>query len=536
MKKISKALLPTCTLLFFIFLFLGCDKEFSTIESDVIGEDNVNFNSESKNIAITAYNKKLDSVQISNLTSVLFGVYNDPAYGQTKASIVTQIAPTSYNPNFGVNAIIDSVVLTIPFFSRTFNNTTTGETEYPIDSLYGNAAAKTKITIYQNNYFLRSFNPNSGLNEPQRYFSNANNADKSVNSAVIENATINFDAHKGAIIKDTIFTPINKAIVLTTGTGDAKTAETIEPAFRVHLDKNFWTTTILDKQGDAVLSNASNFNNYFRGLYIKAEPSDTNDGSMALLNLADVDSNIIIYYTKDTSVSDNTKIQASYRLNFTGNKVNTFINNHNLVTLQNGNKTDGDQTLYLKNVGSMAVVDLFPDLNALEVLRADLKNGTNQDALINEAQLVIYENIIASQAGAHTYDRIYAYDIENNTPLVDYAFDQTTNVNNPINSKFIHLGQRLEEGEDSGVYKYKIRITEHLNRLIFNNSTNTKIGLVLSNNVNLTNNSLILNSGDGVTAIPAASVLSPRGTILHGSNSDNIDRRMALKLYYTKPK
>ena len=27
---------------------------------------------------------------------------------------------------------------------------------------------------------------------------------------------------------------------------------------------------IIDKEGDAVLSNANNFNNYFRGLYFKA--------------------------------------------------------------------------------------------------------------------------------------------------------------------------------------------------------------------------------------------------------------------------
>lgn len=552
MKKILKALLPTCIVLLVVFSFVGCDKDFSSIDSDVIGEDNANFDTPVITIPITAYNKKLDSVQISNLASVLLGVFNDPAYGQTMASIVTQITPTLSNPDFGTNPVIDSVVLTIPYYSKvTGTNTETGETLYALDSLYGNQESEFKLSIYRNNYFLRSFNPNASFDEPQRYYSNANNADKTINSAVIENSAINFDNQKGALIYENLaFTPSNKEIVLKTGSGETETAEPIAPALRVHLDNTFWKSAILDQAGTSVLSNTNNFKNYFRGLYLKAEPVD-DDGSMILLNLADTKSNIIIYYSKDTSETDSAKIQSTYTFNFAGNKLNTFVNNFDLVTLNNGNKIEGDQTLYLKNVGSMAVVDLFgnEDLNnnsipdELDALRAELKDGSNnQNALINEAQLIIYEDDIMKTFpddingnGYSAFDRIYAYDINNNIPIIDYSLDQTTDTNNPVISKFIHLGRRSEEG-DTNVWKYKIRITEHLNRLIFSDSTNTRIGLVLSNNVNYTNNSLILNSGDGVTAVPAASVISPRGTVLYGSNGVDENKRMTLKLFFTKPK
>ena len=552
MKKIFKALLPTCTFLFILFSFIGCDKDFSTIESDVIREDNANFNTSSMLIPISAYNKKLESVQISNLAATLLGVYNDPLYGQTKASFVTQITPSVFNPDFGTNVVIDSVILKIPYYSTITgtqtNSDATTTTFYELDSLYGNSAAGIKLSIYQNNYFLRNFNPNAGFNEPQRYYSNANNADKTINSAVTENSTIDFDAQKGSLIyENAAFIPSNKQIVLATGSGDTKTTETLAPSLRFHLATPFWKTAIIDKNGTSVLSNDSNFKNYFRGLYFKAEPIN-DDGNMILLNLANSGSNIVIYYSKDTSTTDTTRIQSTYTLNLTGNKLNTFVNNLDLVTLNDGNKTDGDQTLYLKNVGSMAVIDLFPseDLDgnkipdALDAFKLQFKSNGNQNALINEAQLIIYEKI-TSLSEEHKYDRLYAYDIKNKTPLLDYFFDQTTDTNNPLISKYIHLGVRSEEkteaGIGTGVWKYKIRITEHLNRLIFKDSTNTKIGLVLSNNVNYTNNSLILNSSDGVTAIPAASVLSPKGTIVHGSNQAvNEKYRMTLKIFFIEPK
>ena len=94
----------------------------------------------------------------------------------------------------------------------------------------------------------------------------------------------------------------------------------------------------------------------------------------------------------------------------------------------------------------------------------------------------------------------------------------------------MHLGQREESG------KYKIRITEYLNNIIQNNSTNYQIGLVLSNNVNVTSSSEILNSNDDVTAVPMASIISPRGTILHGSNSLTVEKQLKFKVFFTKSK
>ncbi|MCB0469903.1 MAG: DUF4270 family protein, partial [Flavobacteriaceae bacterium] len=42
------------------------------------------------------------------------------------------------------------------------------------DSLFGNAETPIKLSIYQNTYFLRSYDPETNLEEAQKYYSNSN--------------------------------------------------------------------------------------------------------------------------------------------------------------------------------------------------------------------------------------------------------------------------------------------------------------------------------------------------------------------------
>ena len=296
MKKIFKALKFSSIFILVLALFIACDKDFNTIDSDVLGKDNANFNTDNLNLQILAYNKKLDSLQINGLSSNLFGVFNDPAYGQTTASIITQVTPSVPNPNFGDNPVIDSVVLKVPYYSKedgTEENSS--EVKYSIeDSLYG--GAPIKLTVYRNNYFLRDFNPNSEFNQTQNYFSNASNT---TNSALDGSSVINFEDHKSDVIYEQAqFVPSSKTIVLKTTEGDQDVFDRQTPALRVKLDEDYWKTTILDKQDDPVLSNANNFKDYFRGLYFKAEAIN-GSGNMTFFNMATA--TIVIYYSKDST-------------------------------------------------------------------------------------------------------------------------------------------------------------------------------------------------------------------------------------------
>lgn len=565
MKKTIKALKLPGIFLLTLISFIACDKDFNVIDSDVLGKANFNFTATDTILPVLAYNKKLDSLQINGLASNLFGVFNDPAFGETKASMVTQVSTNSLNPNFRDNAVIDSVILKIPYYTTLSGETDDeGNVEYSIDSVYGDGTIK--FSIYRNNYFLRNFNPSGDFNETQNYFSRSDFAvNGNDNYAITETAVINFDDFKGDLIEENLsFKPEEGNFYLETysdedtdgnGQPDLETRISEAPSFRIKFNNtDFWKTLIIDKEDDAVLSNNSNFQNYFRGLYFKAE-NTTDDGTMFMLNMRSTEGSIIIYYTSETTTTDSsgnsttTESQSTFNMTFSGNILNTFNNNYNLITLEDGDKALGDETLYLKGAeGSMAVVDLFEDADALKNFKDEYRisdgadgyvreNGTGDfilKQLINEAQLIVYEKDSIG-TDYSTYNRIYAYDIKNNQPTIDYLIDPTENTQEAFSSKVISLGPRIKDEE--GNAKYKIRLTEHLNNILLKDSTNTKIGLVLSTNVNYTNNAEILQSNDDVTSIPAAALLTPRGTILHGSNVTSLDesKKMKLQVFFTKP-
>jgi len=544
MKTTFKALKFFTIFALFLLSFIACDKDFSIIESEVLGIENANFSTGSIDFPVTAYNKKLEALQINNLSSNLIGVFDDPDYGTTVASIVTQLSPNtaSLNPDFGINPVIESVVINIPYFSSIETLTTSTDTpsEYALDSLYGPADSAFKLSIYRNNYFLRDFNHSGGINNSQNYFSQTESLiDPTHNYVSNGTQLIDFDQHIGELIyQDNDFKISSDAIELVDSTGAAPITVFGAPALRISLNKDveededeiaFWTQTILEQAGSPNLSDANSFEDYFRGLYFKVEKADGAEGHMALIDLASSDANITITYSKGDTGS---RTQSTYGLTFSGNRLNTFINNFDDVTLEDGDKDNGDPTLYLKGMeGSMAIVDLFPTDEALQDFRDQfLDSEGNQTKLINEAHLIVTDTY--GENSFHENDRIFAYDIKNNATLIDYndAFDPTRNTQTPLFSKIFSLGQRDSIGS------YKIRITQHLNNIVQNDSTNYKIGLTLSNNVNVTSSALILNSNDNVTAVPGSSLISPRGSVLNGSHNSVDDAvKLRLKVYFTEP-
>ncbi|MFV0566341.1 MAG: DUF4270 domain-containing protein [Flavobacteriaceae bacterium] len=556
MKKTLKALQYPIVFLLVVSSFIACDKDFANIDSDVIGEGNTNFSTSSEYVNITAYNRKFGHAQINGLPANLLGVYNDPAYGQTTANIVAQIAPSSFDPDFGDNPEIDSVVLTIPYYYRTVTDST-----YTIsDSLYGDGESPIKLSIFENKYFLRDFNPADGGS--QYYYSDAESASET--NSIVSNGTTNidFDSFKGDLIySNENFVPSPDRITLNTYDDEDEIASTeyLAPSFRDTLSRAFWKAAIIDKQDDVVLSNSSNFLNYFRGLYLKTEAS-TYGGNMILLNLASTSANIVIYYSKDSS-TEGERTQSTYTLTFSGYKLNTFSNTYT-QTLADGNPTDGDELLYLKGgEGAIGIVDLFTGqaeyngeyIDAIDAFKKTYrqtdKNGnyiTDENGnfklkrLINDAVLTVYEydqlNTGSYGSNYHRYDRLYAYDVKNNAPTTDYTAYSSVSANTsyPLNSMLLTLSQR-----DTLNAKYKVRLTYHLNNILVRDSTNTKIGLTLSTNVNQTTMSRLLDdNGDYVTGVPTASVIMPRGTIIHGTNENATpeDRKMTLQIFYTETK
>jgi len=534
MKKIKFALKYIAILTVLISSFIACDKDFASIDSDIINGDNAtHFNSSQIQYDVIAYNKKLPPVQTNNLPVNLFGIYNDPVYGKTTANFVTQLNITTLDPDFGDNVELDSVVLTIPYFSTALESDGEGGTVFQLDSVYGEGFIN--YSIYENNYFLRDFDPNSEFDISQRYFSNYSTSSSDFIPESLLEGNLIYQSEE-------LFKPSANQIVLTEEDEDGvdEITDRLAPALRIKLDNAFWQEKIIDQEGSSVLTNQNNFSDYFRGLYFKVEEVNPNSGTLTLFDLTASTANVTLYYTKDPLTEGADRTASTYTINFSGNRVN-FLNNEYGVTIPDGNEVDGDEKLYLKGgEGSMAVINLFNgDENGDSPELEELKSN---DWLINEANLVFYvDQDMMIGDNENEPDRIYLYDLNNETPLIDYYFD-LTNTTDPIISKASHLG--VLEREDTGSeelgkgIKYKIRITEHINNILLNDSTNVKLGLAVSSNINFENNTLqysFQTDDEDFNKLPGSSIICPEGTVLFGNNTTNEEKKVYLEIFYTEP-
>ena len=543
--------------IFFIILIYSCDKEFTSIDSDVISAENaINFNTSSIDYPIVASNLRLNPVKSNNLPSFMLGYNNNPFYGESKASFLGQIVPAEFSPSFGENVVLDSVVLTIPYYSRGVDTDDDGNISYEIDSVYGNTA--TKLYVYKSNFYLRDFNPSGDFSDSQNYYSNgALSNSETINQSEIEAELL----YESGILGDGSddFIPSSERIDLTLldSLGESYVASSIAPAVRLKLNNpndNFWESLFFENEGNPELINPNTFKEFFRGLYIKADGVNS-EGSMMLLNFASSNTKLTIHYTSETSTDSDTDSggtstetitsQNEYVLNFTDNLVNIYENNFQ-VDVSNSNTVEGDERIYLKGgEGYMSTVDLFSGdiednngvmVNAFDHFKNSFYDQENEIAnkIINEAYIEFF--VDQTQDIGSEPDRIYLYNFEQNTALIDYFLDQSVS-STTINAKINHLEPLTRDGDSitgEGV-KYKIRITEHLNNLILRDSTNAKLALVVTSNVGSIDNFSILNSGEEERDFPSGAILTPKGTVLHGSQSEDLDKRPRIKIYYTDP-
>ena len=220
-----------------IFLtFFSCEKDFVSFDSGVINSDNaINFSTNSVEYGLTTQSEMVNPVQTNNLPSFLLGSYNHPQYGRSNSSFVGQMVPSEYNHDFGDNVVLDSVVLTIPYFSRGIDTSEEGDITYEIDSVYGEDPIK--ISVYRNNFFFRTFDPFSDFNTSQSYYSNGSlSVEEIIDAAQLEGELL-FE------IDD--FTPSPEQINLTKidTAGNPYVAQKIAPALRFKLNNpndNFW--------------------------------------------------------------------------------------------------------------------------------------------------------------------------------------------------------------------------------------------------------------------------------------------------------
>ncbi len=548
------------------FLMLSCDKDFNEVGSDIIGDNNFLYDLYDQ-ATVTAYNQKTGVVQTNNQLINSLGIYNNPNFGITKANFVTQAQLAFTNPIFDsrLRISVDSVALLVPYFARITDTDENGLSTYKLDSVYGSQSIDLKI--YENGYKLNDLSPSDNFTTAQKYYSDQyaefENNKKGVGPDFLPSFTGNPLNSSEIPSESTSFIFSNKPIKYKKRDNllqeiDDEYDSIVAPKMRIALKKEYFEKKIFEAPS-GVLFNNNVFKDYFRGLYFKVE--DSNEGSLAQLNFSR--GSIVMYYTEYEALDDDgnprkfdhdndpdtpeveKKIIRRLIINLKGNTVNLLYNTNTNPDYENAISNpdidNGDSRLYVKGgVGSMALIDLFKD-DELQKLR-------DEKWMINEANLVFYIDK-EKMTGSVEPQRLYLYDATNKKQLQDYTLDQTTFSNAKYN-KYIHDGiLKREETENGRGYKYRIRITNHIRNLVRKDSTNIRLGLVVTENIGSIDNAKLKLDANGpfppgevpftLDRVPKASVMSPLGTILYGSNipvnNEDYDKRLKLEIYYTKP-
>lgn len=532
------------------FFVVSCDKDYNSLGGDIAGGKP--FDIKGELFDVIAYNQKIERVQTNNLSINQLGISNNSAFGVTRANFVTQLSLAALNPIVKSNAVVDSVVLTIPYFSTKLSTDSNGRGNYRLDSIRPFVRdvqedtlkfQKMNLQVYENGYYLEDYD---GSNFKKHY----------------SNDDSKFENAKGLLLNNDIrdwensqFHPLRKEYkkykvvespigVFTEDRTQVESRST--PRMRLHIDKTRFQQILNDARIPAKAFNFDtndNFKKYFKGLYFKVSG---NDGALMSLDFSKGD--VTIYYKQDKVEGiPTTKEMASLTLNMTGNTANTYDNTDTYNATPRPT-TGGNDKLFLKGgQGCMALIDLFTNQNQFDAFIA------KKNVIVNDATLYF---TVDNTANLNAPLRVYLYDVDNNTPLLDYYADITINSADTRLNKYIFGGIFERYDVVTNAKRYKIKVTELVRNIYKNytsdNKVKVRLGLVVTDNINNVNLRSLKKTGDTdlsafdykgndkpLKYLPVASVTQASGVVLYGnlpSTDPNYDKRIRLEVNYTETK
>ncbi|MFT4684050.1 MAG: hypothetical protein ACI863_000650 [Flavobacteriales bacterium] len=537
----TKVVKKTKQLALFLMMLIGimsCEKDIENIGVNLV--ENGIFDTQKYNSTVTVYNQNILKNRGSQLGQYLLGVYENEDFGQVGASIVTQLAPT-IGIDFGLEPSIDSVVLTIPY-QATLTSEVNEAPTFELDSIWGNQATQFNLNVYELQTYLNTLDPLNPSDElsyftDQIYDYNSTALYSGLFKPSAED-TIMF-IERPEVIIDFAIPSVKDRDTIRTFVSNVNGNSQLVPAIRLPLNNDFFTDNFLTNQSAMETTDA--FVQFFNGIYIEATVAGDPKSSIMSLNLYNTATNITIYYTNtiltdetiydslgdlvsetdingngntvDTDLPVRTKQTATF--NFDGITTNNYVRDYTGSVaepiLDNPNTLSGDERLYLQGAaGSFAVIDLFAFDDILEL--------RNNGWLINEASLSFYvdqENTVADFSIVPEKLLVYNYD-EN---------EQMTDIFTEGLSAF---DGNLERDDDDLPYRYTVNITDYISEVLKSENP-TEISKLA---VKVYNISDIPASGTD-TEITNFS-WTPKGVVVHGNQSLNLEKRLKLEISYTE--
>lgn len=499
--KVMKAIKVIAMPLLFIVAIISCEGDIEDVGVGVVDRGLFDTNELSSNII--SYNQNDLEVKANNLGQYLLGVYKNDDFGQINAGLAGQLTFSS-SIDFGIDPAIDSVILNIPYqATRSEEDNSDGSPNWELDSIYGNQNVEYKLSVHELETFLNTLDP-SNPEENLNYYSD---------ETYLFNETPLFEDSFKPNKNDTVMYIHRRGIIdeaTNTYQIDTIKSSISSPSIKLPLNKDYFTDNFINNpDAKAALASVSAFVEFFNGLYIEASKINAAD-EPSIMSLSMSNASMNIYYTN--SVSDvKTAQTATFYFGGGGVTSNTYIRDYEgsraQTVIDNPDVVNGDSRLFLNGAaGSIALIDLFVD-DDLEELRAN-------NWLINEANLTFYIDDTSDLEVLP--ERLYLYNYEDSTQIRDVLIEGID-----------VFGGDLKRDEAGNPISYKFRITDYITKILDDIDPIELKQLALK----------VFNISDIPTQIIDVKVedysWTPKGIIVHGSNSEVVDKRVKLELIYT---
>jgi len=410
---------------------------------------------------------------------------------------------------------------------------------YEIDSVFGNRTAEFDLKVYELTYYLSTLDPANNFESSKAYFSDDDFYEQGFYGKTLHDNSVNLNFDEIPVFY-TEDDPATEEDELT----QVNFYET--PRLRVPLDVNFFQRTFINLEGSEKFVNQANFNNFFKGLIVRAE--NFTDDLYMMLDISN--SRIVLEYDYNSyningtynDVSDDTieTKKASSVIPLGGVTINIYDHENFdpkiLAEVNTSAKNLPSEKIYLNGSKFISKLKLFSNDNSVS---DELKSFMSKDVLINEANIVLHLDEEMSKSNSKTLpERLYIYSYDNGSPIEDYnkdfSIDYTTT---SLNMNKFTFGGLLQYDSNDNPTSYKFNITNHVSNIVRNDSLNIDLGLTTMSNIDdvftlkygyLPNMKKIL--------LPSSSLSFPFPVSLFGSSPDqsNLSKRLKLEILYTE--
>ena len=310
--------------------FAGCEEEPNELGLNIQPGDNDLEVQTMDTLTLEAHSTRLDSIRSDETEFSLLGSYFDPVFGISTASFYTSFVLSNADHDFGSNPVADSIILSLPYKNH-----------------YGDTVTQQNLEIYE-------------LSE------------KIIGDSIYY-STNNFDHKNQELSSNYSFTPNPKDSVLVDTTAMA-------PHIRIKLDHSLAEKLITAT--DEQMGDIDEFKDFFKGLYVKANPVDNpGTGSISYLGLTSSLSKLTLYYHNDSIDST--------AFNYTVNTGTARVNHFNHYGYQEASPDfkqqvlQGDSTLGNQKVFLQAMAGVNAEL------RIPHAESLNEKIAINDAMLYL---------------------------------------------------------------------------------------------------------------------------------------------------